>query len=391
MSRRTSFTAWALLVTLLVSVPVFAPPSHAQDRECASPEPLHEVPAPPNHSAQRSISTGQGVKVAVIDTGVFPHPQLARVMPGADFVAPAAPNPLFDCDGHGTIVAGIIAGHDYGIAPDAHIVSIRQTSGYFEAAPDTSETTGSLETLAHAIHDAVNNGADVINISVVSCVSPSIATRIDDGVLRQALERAEAEQALVVAAAGNVSDVCPQGSFVYPAHLPTVIAVGARDSGYDLADYSVATPQNMASVSAAGSPLAALSPQGDGFAAGIITSRSGTVEYFAGTSFAAPVVSGIAATLKQRYPTETAAQLRQRIYAAAEPADGYLDPYAALTDIPPSVPAQMHPVEVTPAVHADDGAVSRAGLISIVVLVMVSCVIAVHGIFARNVCSAQHN
>ncbi|WP_018297733.1 S8 family serine peptidase [Corynebacterium lubricantis] len=355
------------------------PSAKAQDRECALPALLPQDPSPTDASALHDIATGRGVTVAVIDTGVSPHPELTRVLPGADFVTPETPDPLFDCDGHGTVVAGIIAGHSLGIAPGAQILSIRQTSGYFEAAPGAEETAGSLETLAHAINDAVNHGADVINISVVSCVPQSIASRIDDGVLRGALERAEAEQTVVVAAAGNTSEICPQGSFVYPAHLPTVVSTGARESGYRLADYSVSGPADMEMVSAAGSPVAGLSHSGSGFAEGITSPGSDSIEHFAGTSFAAPVVSGIAATLRQRYPTDSAAEIRQRIYAAAEPADGFIDPHSALTGIPSPGSGHAHPVEVIPTAHDDDRTLPRAGVVAIALLIIAACVATVAG------------
>lgn len=123
-----------------------------------------------------SFATGAGVKVAVIDTGVAAHPQL-RVTPGADFVTPEEPDPLRDCDLHGTVVAGVIAGKDLGVAPDAEIYSIRQTSSHYRTPAPENEAaegvgSGTLASLAAAIEDAVNAGAQVINVSVVSCVPP---------------------------------------------------------------------------------------------------------------------------------------------------------------------------------------------------------------------------
>ncbi|WIM68134.1 S8 family serine peptidase [Corynebacterium breve] len=297
----------------------------------------------PESKPFHALATGAGVTVAVIDTGITPHPHIARLDPGTDLVSPQAPNSLHDCDGHGTIVAGIIAGQEHGIAPNVRIVSIKQTSAFTQQ----EDTGGSLETLAHAIHDALDHQAKVINVSVVSCVPPAVATQIDASILDQALARAEQENALVVAAAGNVNQGCEPGFFVFPAHYPTVVAVGARATEYTLADYSLPVPPEQDFVSAPGMPTAALSPSGEGFAIGMKARSSDVSEPFTGTSFAAPVISGIAALLVERYPDDSAEELRQRIYTAAEPHGGFLSPHAALTEVVSRDAPRPHPVALS--------------------------------------------
>src|SRR5882757_485780 len=124
------------------------------------------------------FATGAGQTVAVIDTGVFPHNFLnGRLDVGPDYVDGQPEGSLNDCDGHGTEVAGIIAanpGNDdigfRGIAPEARILSIRQSSGNyeFEDPADTSKDplrAGNLRTLAMAIIRAANSGATVVNMS----------------------------------------------------------------------------------------------------------------------------------------------------------------------------------------------------------------------------------
>src|SRR5690348_18478417 len=74
-------------------------------------------------------SRGAGQTVAVIDTGVEPGPRLPNVEAGGDFIE--STDGLTDCDGHGTSVAGLIAGQPgpdgfSGVAPEAHLISIRQ-------------------------------------------------------------------------------------------------------------------------------------------------------------------------------------------------------------------------------------------------------------------------
>lgn len=288
-----------------------------------------------------SFATGAGVKVAVIDTGVAAHPQL-RVTLGADFVTPEEPDPLRDCDLHGTVVAGVIAGKELGVAPDAEIYSIRQTSSHYRTpTPDNGEAdragAGTLASLAAAIEDAVRAGAQVINVSVVSCVPPEAATRVDRSALDAALQRAEEAGAVVVAASGNATaSGCEKDDVVFPAGADTVLTVGALATPHDLAEYSIAAP-----LSAEGSVPLALEPGG-----GWATGKEDTV--FQGTSFAAPLVSGTIALLAQRYPGDSPAQLRQRIIDSAEPGHGVVDPLTAVTYRPASESREERAVAVRP-------------------------------------------
>ena len=313
------------------------------------------APAGPQPSAQyseyrtrlHSFATGAGVKVAVIDTGVAAHPQL-HVSPGADFVTPEEPDPLRDCDLHGTVVAGVIAGKELGVAPDAEIYSIRQTSSHYRApAAESSEAeragSGTLASLAAAIEDAVNADAKVINVSVVSCVPQDAAARVDRAGVDAALRRAEEAGAVVVAASGNATaGGCEKDDVVFPAEAETVLAVGALATPHDLAEYSIAAP-----LSAEGSVPLALEP-GGGWAMG-----KGDAT-FQGTSFAAPLVSGTLALLVQRYPGDSPAQLRQRIIDSAEPGHGVVDPLTAVTYRPPSDSRKDRSIAVAPAAASKD-------------------------------------
>ena len=330
------------------------------DVACARPARTDAPPTPAWAQQLRTFATGAGVRVAVIDTGVAASPEFSHLAPGGDFVTPANPDPLLDCDGHGTVVAGIIAGRTTGIAPDAEILSIRQTSAHYRneeitAAQNSSPAgSGSVQTLTDALNNALDEGSQVINISVVSCVDPHLAPRVDASGLDEALARAEAQGAVVVSAAGNRTGDCPAGATVFPAHSPTVLVVGARADAYTMADYSLAGPAGSIPLSAPGRVDAAPAPDRNGWAAGTLDPRDEVIA-FEGTSFAAPVVSGTVAALRQRRPELSPAEVRELIHAAAEPNGGAVDPLAVLTHVPAVAPAQEEPLTIQ-AVHAQPSA-----------------------------------
>lgn len=342
------------------------PPLRADTTRAASKSALK-----PAHA----IATGRNVKVAVIDTGVAPHPRLLpRLDAGADLLGEH--NSLHDCDGHGTIVAGLIAGaagpDDYvGIAPDSTIISIRQTSAHTR----DDDHGGTLESLTTAIHRALDLGAQVINISVVSCVPGALRTHPDGAKLRQgldaALRRAEEQRTVVVAATGNIGTNCEPDSIVYPAHLSTVLAVSAQDEPHTIATYSI--PPSGVLLSAPGTTPVGLSPDigeppASVFAAGMVTEQGPSS--FTGTSFAAPIVSGTAALLKERYPDDTALQIRARIIESADPGTGAVSPYRALTQVPAKYSTIMHRQQAVEPVATNDDIMRRCG-IAVVVIVMV--------------------
>ncbi|WKD60412.1 Subtilisin [Corynebacterium ciconiae DSM 44920] len=288
--------------------------------------------------ATHAHATGYGVKVAVVDTGVAAHPRL-HMSPHADMVSPDHPRADIDCDSHGTVVAGIIgmrADPDQdelvGIAPDAEILSVRQTSAHYRSPQH--ETAGNLANLAEAIHAALDAEAAVINVSVVSCVSPADAATLNTRDLVAAVQRAEENGVVIVAAAGNTSENCSPGDVVYPAHLPTVISVSAVDRpARGLADYALpASDSTGLRLSADGDVPVALSSTGSGLATGVYADNQQLRQYL-GTSFAAPVVSGTVALMLQQQPHTSPAEIRQRLAAAADPARGSFDIHHALTHL----------------------------------------------------------
>lgn len=376
--------------------PAPQPPVEAQPEPAPPPRDTSECAAPahiePDTSEEvdqakhelRKLATGAGVRVAVVDTGIAHHPELDQLIAGRDFVNPDTPDPFFDCDSHGTVVAGIIGGTSRGIAPDAEILAIRQTTAQYHGRPPGGGDVGSLQTLADAIHHALDERARVINISVVSCIAPNIADRVDLGVVDDALARAEAEGAVVIAAAGNATDSCEEGFTVIPAHFPTVIAVGAREDAYKVASYSIPSPDRH--VSAPGFVPVALASDGAGWAGGTLDRRGEddtAVVPYVGTSFAAPVVSGSVALLKQRYPHFTPQQIRDLVYASAQPNGGAIEPFEVVSQLVPDPVNEREPLVVAPGEHQNSQAAQRWWAAVVLAIAALGCIAAARGATGR--------
>ncbi len=292
------------------------------------------------------IATGRGQLIAMIDTGVHPHPLLGnRLRGGGDYLTGG--DGLDDCDGHGTAVAGLLAagtqpgpdgrgGTPIGIAPGAGLLSIRQSSRLFEVpAPGGGlRPPGDVDTLADAIVLAVRQRAGVINISEAACLTPKDAAT-DSLLLHAALRYAAEQDVVVVAAAGNIGpgscEVPESGQVTLPGwYDDEVLTVGAV--GPDDAPAPFTFPGSWVDVAAPGMGLRSLAVGGG-------TTTTGTT----GTSFAAPWVAGLAALVRERFPDLSAKQVTNRILATARrPAGGQnkflghgvIDPMAALTAVP---------------------------------------------------------
>ena len=327
----------------------------------------------------QKFATGAGVTVAVIDTGVDASPRVPAE-PGGDFVVPDG-NGLSDCDSHGTLTASIIAARPsitdgfIGVAPDARLISVRQTSEAFEpkdsqnnqSDPNATPAAGSIRSLARAVVHAANLGAGVINISEAACFK--VKKPVDESTLGAALNYAvNVKGAVVVVAAGNVGGDCAQNpppdpsipsdprgwlgvqTIVTPAwYSPLVLTVGGVGQSGTPSEFSMHGP--WVSVAAAADNIIALGPLGEPVDA--LPGKEGPVP-IAGTSFAAAYVSGLAALVRQKFPDLTPAQIMNRITATSRhPGGGVddavgagpVDAVAALTwDVPPASPATPFPV-----------------------------------------------
>ncbi|OBI96312.1 type VII secretion-associated serine protease mycosin [Mycobacterium sp. 1465703.0] len=334
-----------------------------------------------DYSGAWRFSRGAGQKVAVIDTGVSRHPRLPALEAGGDYVSSS--DGLADCDGHGTLVAGLIAAAPSpddafaGVAPEATILSIRQNSDVYSVKGSASGQNdpnavspgyGNTRTLALAIARAVDLGATVINLSETACAP--VGAGMDDASLGQAVRYAFERNVVVVAAAGNVGSqgLCSAQNDVRDPNLPLaddwgsvrtiasppwfadyVLTVGAVAPDGKPSDFSLHGP--WVSLAAPGEQLTSLSPNGPGLMNAWQDPQRGPVPVN-GTSFAAPLVSGVVALVRSRFPDLSAQQVVERIKRTAQtPAEGpnaatgygVVDPIAALThDLPPAAQMPSH-------------------------------------------------
>ena len=264
-------------------------------------------------------STGSGIVVAVVDTGIdYEHPDLAcnvwtnsaetagngkdddgngyvDDIRGWNFVNNT--NDVTDDHGHGTHVAGTIAacGNNgigvIGIAWQARIMPVKalNKAGY-----------GLDSDLANAIVYAANNGADII--------SNSWGAEGTSQTIADAIAYAYNLGALIVAAAGNDGGDARNFS---PANLPQVITVAATAPSGDLATFSNSGPK--IDVAAPGVDILSLRANGTSMGAAVGTDYTRA----SGTSMAAPHVSGVAALVLSEHPTYTNEQVRADLRVSA--------------------------------------------------------------------------
>ncbi|OZM71334.1 type VII secretion-associated serine protease mycosin [Amycolatopsis antarctica] len=348
LSRFLVTTAVAAAVWATAPVPAHAAPPPAGT--CPNPEPAQAV-ITEQPWAQKMLdpetvwqhSTGAGVLVAVVDSGVdSDHPQLGgdKVLPGEDFYLVGDLPGNFDCASHGTAVAGIIGANPAdgvgfaGLAPGARILPVRVA----ERDTDDNGTSQGLDVglLASGIRYAADQGAKVINLS--------LSGRVDDPGVREAVAHARSKDALVVAAVGNMGQQDLPGGPTYPSAYDGVLGVGAVDmAGQRLAESQVGPQVDL--VAPGGSVASA--------------SRAAGHQYWKGSSFAAPFVAASAALVRAAWPALSADEVAERLKATATPAPGGRDstsygaglvnPYRAVTDELTSVaPAAMPMVAPAP-------------------------------------------
>jgi serine protease AprX len=285
--------------------------------------------------------TGQGVTVAVLDTGIDKLPDFSgRLIGGVDLTSGG--NPFHDAYGHGTFVAGLIAGDgassggEYsGEAPGAKLVSIKVAG---------ANGITSLATVISGLQWAVANQQKykikVLNISLG--VQPTGSTVLDP--LDQAVEAAWNAGIAVVVSAGNAGPF--NGTILSPGDDPLVITVGALDdmasslvSGDEMTDFSSVGPTSpdgwvKPDLVTSGRSIVSLAAPGSTVDQDYPSARIGTGNFVgSGTSFSAAITSGAAALVLADHPGLTPDQIKARLLgttSAGPVGDPFLDGHGAL-------------------------------------------------------------
>jgi serine protease AprX len=285
--------------------------------------------------------TGQGVTVAVLDTGIDRLPDFAgRLVGGVDLSGGG--DPFQDSYGHGTFVAGLIAGDGAssngqysGEAPGANLVSIK--------VADASGSTD-LATVISGLQWAVDNrsayGINVLNISFG--VQTGESTFLDP--LDQAVEAVWNSGIVVVAAAGNAGPF--NGTILSPGDDPLVITVGALDdmatpstSDDEMTNFSSVGPTSpdgwvKPDLVTSGRSVVSLAAPGSTIDNGYPSAQIGQGNFVgSGTSFSAAIVSGAAALVLADNPGLTPDQIKARLLGNTNPGpvgNPFVDGHGAL-------------------------------------------------------------
>ncbi|WP_415856023.1 S8 family serine peptidase [Sinomonas sp. G460-2] len=286
-----------------------------------------------------SVSQGAGVTVAVIDSGVSGGiPDLKGAVVGGTDVSragqPDGQKPIGSESEHGTLVATLLAGRGHGgtpspngapgpdgivgVAPQSQLLTVSTWLG----SPNPAGPTD-MEQIPAAVRWAVDHGAKVINMSLGSS-SPDWPTSWDDAFLY-----AEQKDVVVVAAAGNrAAGNVEVGA---PATIPGVLTVAGLDR------------QEHASIDASSQGVSiGVAAPAEQLVGGM---PDGTYASWAGSSGATPIVAGVAALIRSKWPQMSAKQVINRIISTAKDAGapghdpiygyGILNAGAALTaDVP---------------------------------------------------------
>lgn len=275
--------------------------------------------------------TGDGVDVAVLDTGIETSHCDLTVAGGRNVTHSGGPNDYEDRNGHGTHCAGIVSARDN----DAGVVGVAPAANLYAVKVLDDDGNGFQSWLAAGIDWCLENGIELVSMSLGS----------DGGTaaIDAAIEEATARGHLLIGSAGNRGNdgdgSCAAENVTYPATHDDVLSVTAMDRDDSLASYS-----------SVGSAVDLLAPGS--------TIRSTTVgddyEVQSGTSMAAPHVTGVAALIWERAgasgPGDASDQVRRTLLETAEPVletcaegEGLVDAAAATA------------VEQEPGDDADDG------------------------------------
>lgn len=263
---------------------------------------------------------GDGVKIAVIDSGIAQHEDL-EIAGGTSLVSYTSS--YNDDTGHGTHVAGIISAlnNDYGttgVASEAEIYAVKVLK---------NTGTGSLTDIIAGFDWAIEQGVDIINAS--------LGTTYNSVAFKQRVDEAKEKGIIVVAAAGNTGN-----EMRYPALYDSVVAVSATNDQNQLATFS-SRGVNI-DLSAPGQNV-------------MSTHLNNGYKKMSGTSMAAPYVSGMLALYKEAYPHKTANQIVELAYSNALDlgAEGHDRLFGHGIIQFPNSPVSLNPESINPSVSTD--------------------------------------
>jgi subtilisin len=252
-------------------------------------EPSHPSPFSFDRELAWGGSTGAGVTVAILDSGVEPtHPQVGRLSRSVslervddDFEVNEDAEPG-DSVGHGTACAGIVRS----LAPDVELVSVRVLG-------PNNRASGSA--FARALEWVVEQGIDVVNLS--------LSSRSEElfGIFHELTDLAYFGNSLLVSAASNTP-----GESSYPSLFSSVVSVASHDISDPWTFFYNPKPPVEFGAWGVNVPVAWL---------------GGTTLVASGNSFAAPHIAGLAALVRSKYPTLTAFELKSVLSAVANRPD----------------------------------------------------------------------
>ena len=264
------------------------PPSYGLDRIDQRNRPLSASYSYP------SSARGAGVHVYILDSGIrADHAELGgRVASG--FGAVADGRGTADCNGHGTHVAGTVAGATVGVASAATVIPVR----ILDCSGRTSSGWEFMDGMEWILAHHQPGKPAVLNMSIGAQASSVIDAAVADAV---------ADGIVVVAAAGNSSTSACSSSPARAASAITVAATGITDARASYSNY--------------GSCVDIFAPGGDSGAGVLSADSSGptALAYMMGTSMAAPHVAGVAARYLSTFPTATPAQVTSALLSSATP------------------------------------------------------------------------
>ncbi|MFB9277306.1 S8 family peptidase [Cohnella cellulosilytica] len=241
---------------------------------------VNRVKAPP---AWPAANFGAAIKIAILDTGIARHPDLA-IAGGVNTITGKS---YADDNGHGTHVAGIAAATGrkriYGVAPKVELYAVKVLD---------ENGSGFISDIVEGIDWCLSRGIRILNMS--------FGLSADSALLRNAIRQARRRGAVIVASAGNSGTALPQ--IDAPARYPETIAVAATTRANRPASFS--SRGRGIDIAAPGVSILSTWP-------------GGTYRRESGTSMSAPHVTGAAALLRGVRPKLSATEVARRLKKAA--------------------------------------------------------------------------